>query len=216
MVWSIWKRRNNQVWENITETAQTVCERARHLITSWRNAQNYQSLANITQSAPQQTKWSKPSIGRYKCNIDASFSHSTNKVGIGICIRDEHGQFVAARTEWMEPILDVEVGEAMGLLSALIWVVELQLHNMDFEMDCKRVVDGLYSNRTYTSDLGAILSDCRLILATSFVNSHIKFIRRQANEVAHTLTRVSTSLASFHNFIDIPICIYNIIINEMR
>jgi hypothetical protein len=24
MMWSIWKRRNNQVWENITETAQTV------------------------------------------------------------------------------------------------------------------------------------------------------------------------------------------------
>jgi ribonuclease HI len=109
----------------------------------------------------------------------------------------------------------VEVGEAMGLLSALRWVNELQLSSLDFEMDCKRVVDGLHSNRTNTSDLGAILSDCRLILATS-LNSHVKFIRRQANEVAHILARVATSLASFHNFIDIPTCMYNIIINEMR
>jgi ribonuclease HI len=216
LVWSIWKCRNNKVWENVTDTAQTVCERARHLITSWRSAQNFQSHANITQPASQQTRWSKPSIGRYKCNIDASFSHTDNKVGIGICIRDDNGRFVSARTEWIEPILDVEVGEAMGLLSALRWVDELQLRNMDFEMDCKRVVDGLNSSRTQTSDLGAILSDCRLILATSFVNSHVKFIRRQANEVAHTLARVSTSLASFHNFIDIPTCIYDIIINEMR
>jgi hypothetical protein len=35
-------------WENVTETVQTVYERARHLITSRRNAQNFQSLANIT------------------------------------------------------------------------------------------------------------------------------------------------------------------------
>jgi hypothetical protein len=67
MVWSIWKQRNNKVWENITDNAQTVCERARHLITSWRNAQKALSLVNIAQTAPQQTVWSKPSIGRYKC-----------------------------------------------------------------------------------------------------------------------------------------------------
>jgi histone acetyltransferase (RNA polymerase elongator complex component) len=44
--------------------------------------------------------------------------------------------------------------KSWGLLSALRWVHEL--HNMDFEMDCKSSVDRLYSNRMYTSDLGAI------------------------------------------------------------
>jgi hypothetical protein len=34
-VWSIWKRKNNQVWDNIADSNQTVCERARYLITSW-------------------------------------------------------------------------------------------------------------------------------------------------------------------------------------
>ncbi|MCI22711.1 pentatricopeptide repeat-containing protein, partial [Trifolium medium] len=92
----------------------------------------------------------------------------------------------------------------MGLLRALNWVNEMQITDMDFEMDCKRVVDSLYSSRTYNSDLGDILSDCRTILATSLVNSHVKFIRRQANDVAHKLARVATAQASFHNFIDIP------------
>jgi hypothetical protein len=77
---------------------------------------------------------------------------------------------------------DFEVGEAMGMLSALRWVDGLQLRDIDFEMDCKRVVDGLYSKRIYTFDLGAILSDCRLILTISHVNSHVKFIKRQANK----------------------------------
>jgi hypothetical protein len=34
------------------------------------------------------------------------------------------------------------------------------------------------------------------------VNSHVKFIRRQANEVAHRLAREATSLANFHIFIN--------------
>jgi hypothetical protein len=57
------------------------------------------------------------------------------------------------------------------------------------------------------------------MLATNFVNSDVKFIRRQANEVAHKLARVALSLASFHIFSDIPTYIYDIydiIINEMK
>jgi hypothetical protein len=46
----------------------------------------------------------------------------------------------------------------------------------DFEMDCKRIVDGLYNKQIYYSDLGAILNDCRTILTSSFVTSHVKFI----------------------------------------
>lgn len=71
--------------------------------------------------------WRKPSAGRLKCNIDASFSTTFNEVGIGICVRDEEGQFVVARTEWMSPITEVDTGEALGLLAAIKWVHELGL-----------------------------------------------------------------------------------------
>ncbi|PNX85449.1 cytochrome p450, partial [Trifolium pratense] len=80
-------------------------------------------------------------------------------VGIGMCIRDDQGRFVKGRTEWIEPILDVEIGKAVGLLSALKWIDELQFYDTDVEIDCKRVVDGLYSKRILNSNFGAILSD---------------------------------------------------------
>ncbi|MCI45659.1 cytochrome P450, partial [Trifolium medium] len=44
------------------------------------------------------SKWEKPARGRYKCNIDASFSPQLNRVGIGMCIRDDEGRFVLAKT----------------------------------------------------------------------------------------------------------------------
>jgi len=70
-------------------------------------------------------QWQKPSSIRYKCNVYAPFSHALSKVGIGMCIRDEKGRFVLAKTEWLAPLLDVDLGEALGLLSALGWVRDL-------------------------------------------------------------------------------------------
>jgi len=53
------------------------------------------------------------------------------------------------------------------------------------------------------------------LCSTYLTNSHAEFIRRQANEVAHTLAKAATSSTSFHDFDDIPTCITNLIFNEM-
>jgi len=42
----------------------------------------------------------KPQRGRYKCNVDASFLTSENKLGIVMCIRDDEGCYVLAITMW--------------------------------------------------------------------------------------------------------------------
>jgi hypothetical protein len=62
------------------------------------------------QSKQEMIIWEKPARGRYKCNIDASFSSSLNRVGIGICIRDNAGDFVLMRTDWFSPLCDVTIG----------------------------------------------------------------------------------------------------------
>jgi hypothetical protein len=59
--------------------------------------------------------WSKLAPGRYECNIDMTFSSSLNKVGIEMCVQDNEGSFVHA----------TKVGEALGLYTALTWVVGL-------------------------------------------------------------------------------------------
>ncbi|AET00386.1 hypothetical protein MTR_5g091440 [Medicago truncatula] len=54
-------------------------------------------------------------------------------------IRDDEGHYVLAKTEWMTPLLDVDLGKALGLLSAMYWVRDLQLGIMDFELDSNTV-----------------------------------------------------------------------------
>lgn len=64
-------------------------------------------------------KWTKPLGGYLKCNVDAAFFKERNQVGIGMCLRDEFGHFLGAKTHWFHPILDVHMGEAAGLYFAI-------------------------------------------------------------------------------------------------
>lgn len=63
----------------------------------WQNAQVCRSGTMIEQQHIANHTWKKPDRGRYKCNVDAAFSTVTNRVGIGICIRDDQGSFVLAK-----------------------------------------------------------------------------------------------------------------------
>lgn len=120
---SIWKHSNNKVWNNITESSQTICGRSWYFSTSWMNAQTFQNLTsmhstNLIHLGDLQLQ--KPSSDGHKCNLNASFSYTLNLVGLGMCIQDDEGCFVV-ETEWLTPLLDVDLREALAFLSALHW-----------------------------------------------------------------------------------------------
>jgi len=159
--------------------------------------------------------WQLPMPSKYRCNVDAAFSSHHNRTGIGVCVRDSEGIFVLAKTFTYPCTVSVDVGEALGLHSALQWLSDMQLENVDFETDSKLTVDAFRSNRTNLSEFGCIISSCRSLFHNLFSNSRVEFVRRQANGVAHTLAREATHSASPAIYYDIPACIEPIIINEM-
>jgi len=108
---------------------------------SWQNAQVCRSGTMIQQQHIANHTWKNPNRGRYKCNVDAAFLTATNRVGIGICIRDDQGSFVLAKTKWILPILKVDEGEALGVSYAIRWLKDLRINNVTFVLDYKRVVD---------------------------------------------------------------------------
>jgi len=64
------------------------------------------------------------------------------------------------------------------------------------------------------SDFMAILHDCRHLLMIELTNSDVKFIRRQANGVAHSLAKDALCHASFQFHLNTPHCITTLINNE--
>ena len=79
-------------------TTAAVRDRGLNLLTGWQNAQDSRNRAGVQQQRIDNTVWSKPDEGHFKCNVDAAFFKESNWVGIGICIRDDRGRLVKART----------------------------------------------------------------------------------------------------------------------
>jgi len=85
----------------------------------------------------------------------------------------------------------------------------------DFEVDSKIVVDSFYDSKSGVSNYSVVTSDYRLMLDSDLVTSDFRFIRRQVNEVAHSLAKMARYHASFSIHIRISSCISTIIINEI-
>jgi len=45
-------------------------------------------------------------------------------VGMRICLRDEFGLFVRAKTTWLQLVMEVRLGETIALLKALEWPIK--------------------------------------------------------------------------------------------
>jgi len=79
------------VWRHHNETSTQAVDHAMHLLDEWRTTPHIQSrsAANMlfnqqVESNSNSNNWVKPTPGRYKCNVDASFFETLNKVGIEI------------------------------------------------------------------------------------------------------------------------------------
>ena len=134
-----------------------ILERVKHLLECWMNAnckqspisQNHTVSITILSHHHDHNSvngdigmiWRKPRNGRFKCNVHASFSNTINKVGMGMCIRDSAEHHVRSKTMWFTSLCYVDIGEALGLYHAIRWIHKLQLANVDFEVDSKRVAD---------------------------------------------------------------------------
>jgi hypothetical protein len=70
---------------------------------------------------------------------------------------------------------------------------------MSIELDCKQVVDGIVGKPNPRTDFGVLLCACKTLLLL-LQNLRISFIRRQANNIAHSLARASLFFASHQEF----------------
>jgi hypothetical protein len=180
LLWSLWKRRNLKLWQQHDESTAQVLARAKHVLEDWQLSQQMRtdgmflhSSADTVRSSSSSFEWQRPNPGRFKCNVDASFSPSANKVGVGMCIRDSAGGFVQARTLSFQPACAVDIGEALGLDHAIQWVAALQLDGVDFCLDSQVVVNEFHGIANNATDLGSIISHCRQMFTKSIYNGEV-------------------------------------------
>jgi len=222
MLWCLWRRRNDKVWEGVLKPTVMVVQLAREVLSQWQAANGTSAAPAEVMSAAapaqrqqqQQTQWQPPDADYLKCNVDAAIFKEQRSFGIGMCIRDSHGNIIKASTKWYDGVPSPSEAEAMGLREAILWLGQLGLSKVRIELDRKLVVDSIFDRTNNQSEFGNIIHMCRSLLQ-QFSNFKISFVRRQVNYVAHGLARESKLYARHHIFDSIPSCINSILLNEI-
>jgi ribonuclease HI len=214
LVWVLWQNRNNKVWSASHDTGRNLGFKSRYLWDEWNDVQQATHVSRQVGQQQQSYRWEKPHQGWYKCNVDAGFYKELNKTTTGWCLRDHLGRFIAAGTSWRHGNYSVIEGEAIALLEAMKAMEQRRISNVIFETDAKSVVDAVQHFHGGNSEFSLLVSHISnyLVCGQNFV---VKFIKRQANMVAHSLARAAISRASRCTFETLPTCISSTLINEM-
>ncbi|XP_058741502.1 uncharacterized protein LOC131613882 [Vicia villosa] len=133
----------------------------------------------------------------------------------GWCVRNHLGNFIYAGTSLDPGTLPVFEAEALPLKEAILGAISSHLEFVSFESDSQIVTQAIHSNRKSDSEFYLIIESIRSLLL-SFPNFEVKFVKRQANSVAHSLARAANSWARRSMLVSISHCIEHILINELH
>lgn len=93
LLWSIWRKRNDKVWENKDCGFKEVVYRAKESLQMWRWARNSYNIVHANTQLAIPTAWESSVKGTLKCNMDAAFWDPLGVTGCGMCLKDHHGSF---------------------------------------------------------------------------------------------------------------------------
>ncbi|XP_030504844.1 uncharacterized protein LOC115719795 [Cannabis sativa] len=124
MCWSIWKTRNDVVWNQKNCSAADVVCTARLILAQWKYAQSrkFDPLHVPAGTFEGSERWSKPEANKLKINVDGAVFAAENAYGSGIVVRDDGGRLIEAVASYVTGGTQPELAEIMGIKEALSWV----------------------------------------------------------------------------------------------
>lgn len=132
--WSIWKARNDMVWNHKTTSPDVIIERAKAYLQDWRNFAAADSHINQLAHPTLQT-WEKPMNGWFKMNIDVALDYSRGVTGFGWIVRDDKGSFIAAKCLSVRGTYQPKEAEAIAVSEALSWLKTTNMDKVQLETD---------------------------------------------------------------------------------
>ncbi|GAU28280.1 hypothetical protein TSUD_256080 [Trifolium subterraneum] len=215
LLWCIWQNRNDKLWNDNVQTPRQIERYAFDAWSDWYSVHKLRSNSESRTTEAGLVRWEKPALGWVKCNVDVAFVSGSGRTSVGLCFRNNKGQVMAGLTQWQQTVMSSVEGEAWTLLLAMEEARHRGLDRVQFESDSKVLVEAIHMKRRGNSEFLSIVHDI-ISFMSSFLNFEVKFVRRQANSVAHTLARAANSWSSFHRFENIPLCIEHLVVNEMQ
>ena len=122
-----------------------------------------------------------------------------------------------AKASCIVGLVEPDFAEALGIREALSWIKTKDWHNVEVESDSLVSIQAIRSPTVLLSYFGRIVHECRqLLLDLIHHEVSIKFVKRSANAVAHSLAR-STSIISDRivSGSDVPVDLKFVLLNDL-
>ncbi|GAU47118.1 hypothetical protein TSUD_98950 [Trifolium subterraneum] len=100
LLWCIWHNRNDKLWNDNVQMPRQIGRYAFDAWNDWYTVHHLQSNSVSGTTETDLVRWEKPPLGWVKCNVDAAFVSGSGKTSVGLCFRDNSGQFMAGMTQW--------------------------------------------------------------------------------------------------------------------
>ncbi|XP_058777319.1 uncharacterized protein LOC131651665 [Vicia villosa] len=109
---------------------------------------------------------------------------------------------------------NVDAAGVLALKEAILSAIDLHLVNVIFECDSQVMTQAIRSDFNGFSEFSSIISAIRSLLL-HFPNFEVKFVKRQANSVAHALAKAADSWTRRSFFNMSPPCIEHLLTSDM-
>ncbi|XP_060963698.1 uncharacterized protein LOC133033112 [Cannabis sativa] len=195
LCWSLWKFRNDKVWNAKSPLVEEIVTSAKLTLANWINAPNRFQTTPISHSRVDNNEhWTPPSFQKLKVNVDGAIFQQEERFGAGMVARTSAGALLEARQTSFSGVVAPIMAEAVGIKEALSWIKSKGWRDVIVETDCLNVVNDINSNKPMISPYGFVIHDCKALLV-DLLSVSIVFVKRSANKVAHALARNSVHTA---------------------
>ncbi|KAL6186127.1 hypothetical protein ACLB2K_042248 [Fragaria x ananassa] len=196
-LWTVWIERNNMIWRGGSCNPSNMSVWAMQLLEEYKKVHTKPSVKMKRPRA----KWCCPPSGRLKLNIDGAYLEDGRKGVIGVVVRNEYGNCVAALSRHVLYASSAMHMEAEALRASLLIAIHQGWDEVEIEGDCAIVMKALATTDGDVIEVSSILSDCRHYMET-FRLILLRHIYREANGVAHRLAHLARSSSLYEFWVD--------------
>jgi hypothetical protein len=131
--WSLWKARNEMIWEDKVSNAADVALRAAENAMNFLEAGNVEALAPHAREVMDQQRWVPPNRGDFKLNIACQWQGTQRRAGMGILIRNHEGKVMAAMQSTIDIVGEIDQVHAKLMLQAMKFARDIGLMRVNME-----------------------------------------------------------------------------------
>ncbi|KAF5447381.1 hypothetical protein F2P56_032936 [Juglans regia] len=186
----IWLRRNIFVFENKFEGPDVIFRQAIDFLLQFQEAQQKDPRSQIERSQRELCRWKVPIEDQVKVNWDAALKVNEGRMGIGVVMRDEHGDLLVSLCAQKRIVTSPLVAEFQALWRAMQLCADLNLLKVVFEGDALSVIKAVNDTEASWEWHGQLVEDIKGN-SKNRSNWTVTHTYRECNSVAHFLAKSS-------------------------